>query len=226
MESTNIKNILVLGGTGRTGAYLLSKLSQKGYKTTSITHRDETAIKSLPSYGNNNQWVSHDLYKTDELNNIKLEKLLSSHDAVISSFGSVKGSPGDIMYVSFTNLINLMDKVGPKRFIFVSADGTHKDHTYAFRWVFRPLFLSTVLADYERTENWLSKEYKGKVEWTAIRPFRLLDGEKGKWRISKENEHPTDGKWTWESYTGDVAQLCVEELEKGNFIRQLVSTGI
>ena len=73
----------------------------------------------------------------------------------------------------------------------------------------------------------LKDEYKGEVEWTIIRPFRLLDGEKGRYRTALENEYPKEGgSWTWESYTGDVAQFCIDEFNNSNYIRKLVSIGI
>ena len=153
--------------------------------------------------------------------------MLKSQDVVISTLGGRSGSPADLYYVSYINLLNYMYDAGVKRLILVTADGTHKDHSYFFKYVVKKFMLYSVLEDTEKTEDYFKNKYKGDIKWTIIRPFRLLDGEKEKYRTSFEEMHPVEGgKWTWQSYTGDVAQFCIDEFNQNLFINKLVSTGI
>ena len=221
MDGSSIKNVFVIGGTGRTGAIIIEKLTKLGYNVTSMTRSDPLKCKN---YGNNNKWVFCDIYENkDGL----LTNLLKEQDVVISALGGRSGSPKDLYYNSYINLLNSMYDAGVKRLIMVTADGTHKQHSYFFKYFVKKFILSSVLADIEKSENYFKNLYKGSVQWTFIRPFRLLDGEKGHYRAALENQYPSDGKsWTWESYTGDVAQFCIDEMLKNEYINQLVSTGV
>lgn len=221
MEPNAIKNVLVIGGTGRTGGILIQKLVNLGYNVTSMTRSDPTKCKN---YGDKNKWVLCDIYQNQK---DVLTNLLKEQHVVISALGGRSGSPTDLYYVSYINLLNSMYDAGVKRLILVTADGTHKQHGYFFKYVVKKFMLSSVLADTEKTENYFKNFYNGSVEWTIIRPFRLLDGEKGKYRTALEDQYPSDGKsWTWESYTGDVAQFCIDEMIKNQFKNTLVSTGV
>ena len=222
MENTK-RNIFVVGGTGRTGSILIQKLLKQGYNVTSLTRSDPFKCKD---YGQNHKWVLYDLYKINREQNISLADLLKNHEAVISCLGGRTGSPKDLYYVSYNNLLDNMSEAGVDRLIAVTADGTHTGHNYFFKYVVKKLFLNSVLKDTEKTENYFKEIYQGDVKWTIVRPFRLLDGDKGSYRTALENKHPSEGKWKWESFTGDVAQFCIDELNDKKFIKQLVSTGI
>ena len=219
---TSKNRIFVIGGTGRTGSIIISKLLEKGHTVTSLTRSDP---KTCKDYGTNHKWVQYDLYKSNSEQSINLSDLIKNNLAVISSLGSRKGSPADIYYKSYLNILENMETAGVNRLIAVTADGTHTAHGFFFKYVVKKLFLSTILKDTEKTEDYF-KRYCGPIQWTFIRPFRLLDGEKGKYRTALENKHPQDKKWNWESYTGDVAQFCCDELSENKFVNQLVSTGI
>jgi putative NADH-flavin reductase len=217
------KNIFVIGGTGRTGSILIPKLIGMGYNITSITRTDPLKCKD---FGTNHKWVQYDLYTKNDQSESKLSEYLKNHDAVISCLGGKKGSPTDLYYNSYINLLSGMHDAGVNRLIAVTADGTHTGHGFFFKYVVKKVFLSSILKDTEKTEEYF-KKYDGPVQWTLIRPFRLLDGEKGKYRTALENEYPKEGgKWTWESFTGDVAQFCIDELNQEKFIKKLVSTGV
>jgi putative NADH-flavin reductase len=221
MDKSN-KKIFVIGGTGRTGAIVITKLLEKGYTVTSLTRSEPSKCKE---YGANHKWVLYDLYKSNKEQNLNLAEMIKNHEAVISTLGGRKGSPKDLYYNSYFNLLENMEAAGVNRLIAVTADGTHKDHGFMFKYLVKKIILSSVLKDTEKTEDYF-KRYCGPVQWTIIRPFRLLDGEKAKYRTALENQHPSGGKWTWESFTGDVAQFCVDELNENKFINKLVSTGI
>jgi len=221
MEKPN-KKIFVIGGTGRTGTIVIKKLLKKGYTVTSLTRSDPSNCKE---FGLNHKWVLYDLYKSNKEQNLNLAEMMKNHEAVISTLGGRKGSPKDLYYNSYLNLLENMEAAGINRLIAVTADGTHKDHGFFFKYVVKKMFLSSVLKDTEKTEDYF-KRYCGPIQWTIIRPFRLLEGEKGRYRTAIENQHPSCGKWTWESFTGDVAQFCIDELNDNKFINKLVSTGI
>ncbi len=220
MDTKNLKKIFVIGGTGRTGDILIQKLVNKGYYVTSTTRSD---LDKCKSYGELHNWVKYDFSSNDN----SLSELLTGYQAVISTLGARKGSPKDLYFTSYTKLVEIMNKVGVDRLIAVTADGTHSGHSFLFKYFFKIFFLSSVLKDMEKTEAYFRDNYSGSVKWTFIRPFRLLDGEKKSYRVAFDNEYPIDGKqWTWESFTGDVAQFCVDELEQSQFVNKLISTGV
>lgn len=148
--------------------------------------------------------------------------------AVISAFGSGKGAAADNYYKSYLNLLENMEKAGVNRLIAVTGDGTHKDWNWFFKCFVKTTVYRTTFKDTEKTEDYF-KTYIGPVQWTIVRPFRLYEGEKGRYRTALENEHPEGSRWgpgVFKSYTGDIAQFCFDEMSENKFVNKLVSTGI
>jgi len=220
MNSTTSK-VFVIGGTGRTGKIIIEKLLKRGFEVTSISRSDQSKLKT----SNNHKWLIYDIYKTDEEQKKCLSEIIIGHSVVISALGGTTGAPADIYYKSYQNLIPAMEQAKVNRLIMITADGTHKDHGFFFRNFVKNLFLSTILKDTEKTEGWIKNNYKGPVIWTIVRPFRLLDGEKGVYNNAFEDEQPTGKTWTWQSYTGDVAECCVQIYEKNIYQNKMISTG-
>ena len=215
MENDN-KNIFLIGGTGRTGTHLISKLLKQGYKIKAMTRNPE---KSQKIENENFQWVHSDILDPESYS-----EHLKNQNSVISALGMRKNSPGHLYSKGYTELLKEMKKNNVNRLIAVTADGDHPDHTWFFRWVVRKLFIKKPLTDMEKFEKFLREEYKGPVKYTIVRPFRLLEGEYGKYRTANYGEKITPN-WSWKSFTGDVAEFCVKSLNEHSHIDKLVSIG-
>ena len=215
MESKG-KNVFLIGGTGRTGAHLINKLLERGYKIKAMTRSLE---KSTKIENENFEWVESDI-----LDPSSYSDYLKNQNSVISALGMRKGSPTDLYSKGYNGLLSEMEKNGVNRLIAVTADGNHPDHNWVFRWFVRPMFIKKPLKDMEKFEDYLQKEYKGPIKYTIVRPFRLLEGEIKKFRIGgfKEKMNP---QWTWKSYTGDVAEFCIQSLINDSHLDSLVSIG-
>jgi putative NADH-flavin reductase len=212
----NSKKVFLIGGTGRTGKHLITKLLDKGYQVTAMTRN----LEKSPKIDNSNfTWVESDILDTESYS-----LHLKDKSSVISALGMRKNSPSDLYSKGYTQLLQEMEKNDIKRFIAVTADGDHPKHAWFFRYFVRPLFIKKPLADMEKFEKFLREEYKGPVEYTIVRPFRLMEGELGKYRVGGYKELVNPG-WTWKSYTGDVAQFCLDSLEANSHLNSLMSIG-
>ena len=215
MES-NTKNVFLIGGTGRTGVHLIKKLLDKGYKIKAMTRN----LENSPKIENENfEWVHSDI-----LDPASYTEHLKEQNSVISALGMRKKSPSNLYSKGYTDLLQEMEKHNINRFIAVTADGDHKDHNWFFRWVVRRVFIKKPLVDMEKFEKFLREEYKGPVKYTIVRPFRLMEGELGKFRTAKYRE-AIEPNWTWKSFTGDVAEFCVQSLTDHSHIDSLISIG-
>ena len=210
------KDVFLIGGTGRTGTHLINKLLANNCKVTAMTRNPAAEPKiTHPDL----KWVGSDILDPGSYSEHLVDK-----DAVVSALGMKKGSPADLYSKGYTGLLTEMEKRGVSRLVAVTADGNHPNHNWFFRYVVRALFIKKPLRDMEKFEAYLRDEYRGPVEYTIVRPFRLLEGEIGSFRLGgyKEIVKP---EWKWQSHTGDVAKFCVDVLRENLHINEMMSIG-
>ena len=128
-----MKNILVTGGSGFLGGYLLYKLTALGYKPTAIkrTSSNLTFIKKIFSKKkqtklfNNIKWVDCDLHDI-----VNLKKNINENDVVFHCAGCVSFNKNDVHkiyktnYVGTKNLINICLEKSILKFCHVSSIAT------------------------------------------------------------------------------------------------------
>jgi len=202
-----INKLLVIGGTGRTGNKIIEKLLQKNYFVTSLTRQDPIKCKY---YGENHTWAFYNIYSNHHQKK-NLTEILKGHSGIISALGRRDDSHEDLFYKSYKNLIPAMESSNVNRLVMITDAAK---------------YLDKLPKDTEKAENFFKNEYKGKVNWTIVRPFRLmLEGELGTFRVQVECDSPKDNKLHTKSHTGDVAELCIQIYEKDLHKKQIICTG-
>ncbi len=114
-----MKKILLAGGTGYLGGYILSELLEKGFNTKAIV-RDENKI-DISLKKNENLTLK----KGDLTNTKSIEGTCENVDVVISTVGITKQKEGktymEVDYQANLNLLNEAKKAGVKKFIYISV---------------------------------------------------------------------------------------------------------
>lgn len=114
--------ILVTGGTGFLGAYIIKELVEKGFSVRAI-RRSKKLPTFIPSHVFTNvEWVDGDI-----LDIVSLEDALDKVDTVIHSAAMISFSPGDkeemyrVNVEGTANVVNLSLEYNLKRFVHISS---------------------------------------------------------------------------------------------------------
>ena len=117
------KKILVTGGTGLVGSYLLRKLTMEGFNNIVAIHRRSSSFNLIDDYTMQKvRWIECDVQ--DETS---LENILSEIDIVVHCAGLISFWPKeyekmfDINYKATKRLVDLSKKRGVSHFIHISS---------------------------------------------------------------------------------------------------------
>ena len=154
-----MKKIVILGGTGFIGQYIVDELLESGYFVKMINRNEDSNI-----YINRPEQVTINL-KSD-----LLYKELIDCDCVIYNIGIIREFKN--MGVSFedshkdlaVHAINMSEKAGVRKFILMTANGVER-----------------CLTNYEKTK-FEAEQYlmKSKLQWTIFRPSVVFGNPNGK----------------------------------------------
>lgn len=117
-----LKKILVTGGTGFLGAYILQELIEKGYSVRAIRRSDKLPSFISPSVLSKVEWVSGDI-----LDVVSLEEAMEGFDCVIHSAAIVSfhGEDRKKMYQAnvdgTANVVNIALEQNISRFVHISS---------------------------------------------------------------------------------------------------------
>src|SRR5690606_9309911 len=118
----NGNTVLVTGGTGFVGAYIIQELVQKGYHVKAL-HRSN----NFPFYIPKEIFLQVEWIKGDVLDMISLEQAMDKTDAVIHSAAIVsfnkrlKDKMFEVNVEGTTNVVNMALEKNVKRFIHISS---------------------------------------------------------------------------------------------------------
>lgn len=118
------KKILVTGGTGFLGAYILQELVQKGYEVRAIRRSQQTPFYISGSVLSKIEWVSGDI-----LDVVSLTENMQGIDAVIHAAGKVSFEGRDrsqlfrINVEGTANVVNAAIECNVSRFVHISSVG-------------------------------------------------------------------------------------------------------
>ena len=116
------KTLVVVGGTGFLGAYILRELVEKGYPVRAIRRSDKRPFYIPSSILEKIEWVSGDI-----LNPASLEEAMVGVDAVIHAAAVVSFSGQDRHELLSTNIegtanvVNIAIDTGIRRFVHISS---------------------------------------------------------------------------------------------------------
>ena len=193
-----IKNILVAGGTGRTGRIIVNKLRQQGF-TTHVLVRHIDSGKILLGEGI--------IYHQADIRDIQtLESAMQKIDAVISAVGSQtpvgKNCPKRVDFQGIANLVNTAKTHRVQRFILVSSLAvTRPNH---------PLNCFGKILDWKLKGEEVLR--KSGLDYVIIRPGGLKDTPGGTGQLVFDQGDKILGTISRE----DVAEICVKALDIPN----------
>jgi putative NADH-flavin reductase len=166
-----MKNIIVFGASGGTGQEVVEQALEAGHHVTVLLrHPDKFSIR-------------HEhlrIIQGDVLQPKTFENLFFGVDVVISCLGSRNRKPTTVYSEGMTNILTGMQKVDVTRIICLSAGAVVVPPNASFimkfiiKYILQKLFKYSY-ADMLKMETILKHS---DVNWTVIRPPRLLNGDK------------------------------------------------
>ena len=166
-----MKNIIVFGASGGTGQEVVEQALEAGHHVTVLLrHPDKFSIR-------------HEhlrIIQGDVLQPKTFENLFFGVDVVISCLGSRNREPTTVYSEGVTNILTEMKKVDVTRIICLSSGGVDVPPNVSFimkfviKYILQRIFKYSY-ADMLKMENILKHS---DLNWTVIRPPRLLNGDK------------------------------------------------
>lgn len=202
-----IHKIAVIGGTGKSGQYLVQNLLEKGYHLKLLLRHPKNFTLQNPLI---------EVVKGDARDTTAIDKLILGTDLVMSTLGQPKGEKS-IFSDATKNIISAMSHHGIGRYIVttglsVNTPSDHKNEKVkmATGWMYQ---------NYPETTADKQKEYKllleSHLDWTLVRlPLIHLTEES-----FPTETNPTDCKGESISAT-DLADFLVSQIENSEYIRK------
>ena len=174
-----MKKLIVFGGSGGTGLEVVEQALEAGHNVT-VVLRNTNAFP-----------IRHEqlrIIKGDVLNLQTFENTFFGMDVVISCLGTRNREATVVYSQGVSNIIQAMKKVDMDRIICLSAGAVEIAPNTSFFMKFLIKNILQKLFKYNYTDMLLMEGIlrKSNLNWTVIRPPRLLNGDKtGKYRTSK-----------------------------------------
>lgn len=199
--------IAVIGGTGKSGQYLVQNLLEKGYSLKLLLRHPENFILQNPFI---------EVVKGDARDETAIHTLIEGTDLVMSTLGQPKGEKS-IFSDAAKNIISAMNHYGIRRYIVttglsVNTPFDHKNERIkmATGWMYE---------NYPETTTDKQKEYEllqdSNLDWTLVRLPRI--------HLTEENfsieTNLQDCKGEGISAV-DLAEFLVSQIKDSEYIRK------
>lgn len=163
-------NILIVGGTGKTGRLLISQGLEEGHCITAMVRKPNKLKFNNPNLK---------VLKGNVLNLENVETAVQGQDAVLSALGHkqffIKTS---ILSKGTMNIIRAMEKKEVDRFICITSLGINESRfrlgLYYTLFVI-PVILFFYFRDKSKQEKLIAQS---NLDWTIVRPGQLTNGRK------------------------------------------------
>ncbi len=204
-----IIKIAIIGGTGKSGRFLIKQLALKNIAYKALIRNPE----DFETYGSHPEIIKGNI--TDYGSVLML---LKDCDAVISMLGMGKSANSTNVFSNSTkNIIRAMHELGIKRYIVTT--GLNVNTPFDNKGVKSEAATEYMLAHYPETTLDKQKEYailaKSDIDWTMIRlPMIQLTGEEIPIDISLE-DCPGDS-----ISATSLALFVIEQLQEDTFIKK------
>jgi len=198
-----MKNILVFGASGGTGLEVVEQALEAGHQVTAILRNPD----KFP--------IRHEqlrIIKGDVLVPQTYENVFFGMDAVISCLGSRNREFTTVYSVGVRNILRAMQKVDMDRIICLSAGAVEIDPDAFFlkRFVIKNILQRIFKYSYADMLLMETILRESDLNWTVIRPPRLLNGDKtGKYRTGINEFIPHMSSLT----RSDLADYILHHLE-------------
>jgi putative NADH-flavin reductase len=162
--------IAVIGAAGRTGRQVVGQGLDRGHEVVAVVRSPE----KLNMTGDRLTVAAADVHDA-----AALARAVAGTDAIVTTFGAAAGrQPTDVYSAGITNVLAAINGGAIRRLAVISASpvGPRAEQPAALRLLVLPIlerFFGGAYADLRRMEAVLAR--RGDLEWTCLRPPRLLD---------------------------------------------------
>ncbi len=202
--------LVVLGATGATGLEIVRQALERGHSVTALVRSPER----LKPFGDRISVKQGDL-----MNSADLERVIQSHDAVLSGFGPrlpVSKADAHLLQQFATALTSSMLHAGVRRAVVESVAFLFKDSIIPPAYMLGKLLFPGIVADASVMEEIFEKSG---LDWTMVRPPELTDKPyTGTYRV-REGHLPRFG---FKISRADVADFMIRTVENHSLIRKIV----
>jgi putative NADH-flavin reductase len=172
--------IAVIGGTGKSGKYLVQRLLTQAFPIKMLVRNPDTCQVKSPLV---------EIIQGDARNAEDVRSLIEECQAVISTLGQPKGE-APVFSQATTNVIRSMNECGIKRYILITGlnvdtafDKKNPKTVFATEWMKNNYPETT--ADKQREFELLTES---DIDWTLVRlPLIELTDRKSEWKASLED---------------------------------------
>ncbi|WP_020672226.1 NAD(P)-dependent oxidoreductase [Amycolatopsis nigrescens] len=202
-----MSNVIVFGAGGRTGRLVVEETLRAGHQVTAAVR---TPAKFQPASTENLIVVRADVRDPDSV-----RAAVAGHDAVVSAIGPPRNRSLGLYSDGARALVPAMESAGVGRLIAITSSGVrHDDPDFAFWYRCVARTLMKELYDDMRLMEKIVRE--STLDWTFVRPGRLLDEEPtGTFRV-QDGENPRGGSKVSRT---DVARFIASELGEHRWSR-------
>lgn len=205
-------NLLIIGGTGKTGRELIKQGLEQGHFITAIARKPRKL-----KYSHSNLKV----LKGDVLRPESIKNAFQGQDAVLSALGHKRFFiKTTILSEGTKNIINAMNRNGIKRFVCITSLGIN-DSRFRLGLYYTlftiPVILFFYFLDKSKQEKLIMST---DLDWTIVRPGQLINGKKR--TVYKHG--PKVGNFILTKFISraDVAHFMLKELETNNYLHKAV----
>lgn len=206
--------ITVFGSTGGTGKEVVMQALDRGHQVLAFARRPQELAVEL----NQSENINLQIVQGDVLDLASVSRALSGADAAISALGVRLGEkPGTTRSQGSKNIVRALTDAGIKRFVSVStvAAGDSRERlSFAARILLPRIIGGERLAEAELQEAAIKQST---LDWTILRPARLLDGEgSGTYKMATDIKTGLNSS----TFRSDLARALLDTLEGNKFLRQ------
>ncbi|MDT4943946.1 MAG: hypothetical protein QOH14_679 [Pseudonocardiales bacterium] len=211
--------IAVIGVSGWVGGAVAREALSRGHSVTAVAP-DASQVHDLPGAT---------VAVGDVLDADSTERVVAGHDAVLTAVTDHRPGHTIIIPKSAEVLLEALPRAGVERLVFAGG-GSTLEASPGVRFLDTPGFPESyreeALAHAEALQ--IFRSYDGPVRWSYASPppVHLLDGRKsGAYRVQAGDRPVIDSHGESRITVSDYASALVDELERGNFIRQRFTVG-
>ena len=207
--------ITVFGATGGTGLEVVRQAAAAGHEVTAVV-RDPARLAPVPGVA---------LVCADVMDPASIAPSLVGADAVVSALGNRDiRHPTTVCSGGIASIIEAMNGANVRRLAVVSASGLVTDDADDFltRYVAKPILqriLAYNFADLRRMEEIVRESG---LDWTIVRPSRLLDRPRGSYRVEIGRNLPRG----YNTRRSDVADYLLRSVADGAAVGEAVAVAI
>ena len=202
--------VTVYGSTGPTGLLIVEKLLARGHEVVAFARTPSKITMEHPSL---------QIHQGDVYDPASVAEALQGSDAAVSSVGAPYSfKPVSVYSTAARHIVDGMRTHGLRRLVCITSGGTHPGrdpvNPFFFERILKPLF-HRLYDDMRAMEEIVMPT---DLDWTILRPPRLLDKEEtGKVRVIPDTYAVRGGATVSRA---DLASVLVDELIDPSLVRK------